>query len=324
MSGKVLLSRSPKAVDSPLHPRNLHREGYAFAALVVSYPALLPFVIETVHGSQSIDFADPLAVKALNAALLCHHYQIPLWGLPEAYLCPPVPGRADYIHYIADLLALSNNSEIPTGKKVVGLDIGTGANLIYPIIGSQSYGWRFIGSEIDKVASECAQMIAKANPVLTGLVSVRHQHSSGTIFDGIIQPQDYFAFTMCNPPFFSSAEQAMQANQTKNIKLARHKNKRLSGSESKGQGHMEFKSKSNFAGRANELYCPGGELAFISAMIKQSKNYAEQVGWFTTLVSNKDHLPPLYKQLKACGMTEMRTIAMAQGQKQSRFVAWRF
>jgi 23S rRNA (adenine1618-N6)-methyltransferase len=311
-------------VSSPLHPRNVHREGYSFAALLASHPALVAYVIETEHGSQSIDFADPQAVKALNAALLSHYYKIALWDLPKGYLCPPVPGRADYIHHLADLMALSNNNEIATGKKVIGLDIGTGANLIYPIIGSQTYGWRFVGSELDKVSTECAQMIIKANPALGGLVSVRRQIDPDHIFDGIIQPQDSFAFTMCNPPFFASAEQAQQANITKNLKLARHQNKRQSASKNQGQGSVASDGKLNFAGQANELYCPGGELAFIRKMIEESKNYAQQVLWFTSLVSNKDNLSGIYNQLKKYQAVDVKTIKMAQGQKQSRFVAWRF
>lgn len=318
------MSKSSEAVSSPLHPRNLHREGYPFATLLASHPALALYVIDTEHGGQSIDFAEPQAVKALNAALLSHYYNIALWDLPQGYLCPAVPGRADYIHHIADLLASGNSGEILFGKKVVGLDIGTGANLIYPIIGSQCYGWRFIGSEVDKVSADCAQMIIKANSVLSGLVSVRRQGDPNNIFDGIIQAQDSFAFTMCNPPFFSSAEQAQQANKTKNLKLARHKNKRQFSSKSDEQSKVEPNLKTNFTGQANELYCPGGELAFICQMIAESKDYAQQVGWFTTLVSNKVNLPAIYAQLKKYQASEVKTIKMAQGQKQSRFVAWRY
>jgi 23S rRNA (adenine1618-N6)-methyltransferase len=64
------------------------------------------------HSIETIDFSDPEAVKSLNQALLISYYDIQM-GYSH-YLCPPIPGRADYIHYIADLLAESNNGIIPS------------------------------------------------------------------------------------------------------------------------------------------------------------------------------------------------------------------
>jgi 23S rRNA (adenine1618-N6)-methyltransferase len=72
-----------------------------------------------------------------------------------------VPGRADYIHHLADLLALDTGT-IPENASI--LDIGTGANLIYPLIGAHEYGWRFTGSEISAEAIASAQAIVNANP----------------------------------------------------------------------------------------------------------------------------------------------------------------
>lgn len=78
----------------------------------------------------SVNFADPLAVKTLNKALLAHFYGVTHWDIPDGFLCPPVPGRADYVHHLADLLADDNGGVVP--KQATVLDIGTGANLIYP------------------------------------------------------------------------------------------------------------------------------------------------------------------------------------------------
>ena len=127
-----------------LHPRNPHRFRYDFEQLFVSCPELKPFVARNEHGIETIDFSDPEAVKMLNKALLIANYEIQNWDIPKNYLCPPIPGRADYIHYLADLLANSNNEIIPEGETVVGLDIGIGANCIYPIIGNSTYGWSFV------------------------------------------------------------------------------------------------------------------------------------------------------------------------------------
>ncbi|MCO6561362.1 MAG: RlmF-related methyltransferase, partial [Gilliamella sp.] len=118
-----------------LHCRNKHQNGYDFTKLIKILPELSRYVNQNSYGNLSIDFADPMAVKQLNKALLLNDYQINYWDIPDGFLCPPIPGRSDYIHYLADLLAQDNQNSIPTGKQIRVLDIGVGANVIYPIIG---------------------------------------------------------------------------------------------------------------------------------------------------------------------------------------------
>ena len=138
-----------------LHPRNAFQGYYDMPKLVAACPALGPHVIpahRSKGGRDTIDFADPTAVRALNKALLAADYGI-AWDLPDGRLCPPVPGRADYVHHIADLLAESaGTGTIPTGPEIRGLDVGTGASLIYPLIGAAAYGWSFLASECDAAA----------------------------------------------------------------------------------------------------------------------------------------------------------------------------
>ncbi|WP_315980201.1 RlmF-related methyltransferase [Aliamphritea spongicola] len=116
------MSRSQigKQVKSGLHPRNKHRFGYDFDALQKVLPELAGFVTD-IRGRQSVDFSDPQAVRCLNQALLKYHYGIAFWELPEGYLCPPVPGRADYVHHLADLLAETAGLETPPkGRQLRG------------------------------------------------------------------------------------------------------------------------------------------------------------------------------------------------------------
>ena len=95
-----------------LHPRNKNRERYDFKQLIESSPELAPFVKPNTHGDESIDFSDPQAVKVLNKSLLLHHYGISNWDIPESYVCPPIPARADYIHHMADFLCRNNYGKI--------------------------------------------------------------------------------------------------------------------------------------------------------------------------------------------------------------------
>ncbi len=123
-----------------LHPRNRHNGRYDLATLCQVTPELTQFLTLTPGGEQSVDFANPQAVKALNKALLAHFYAVKNWDIPDGFLCPPVPGRADYIHHLADLLGETSGT-IPANASI--LDIGVGANCIYPLIGVHEYGWRF-------------------------------------------------------------------------------------------------------------------------------------------------------------------------------------
>ena len=139
---------STQPAGALLHPRNRHQGRYDFAALIAVEPRLKAFMIINPYGKPSIDFANPEAVRVFNAALLKQLYGIKDWQIPEGYLCPPVPGRADYIHGLADLLAIDAKGEIPRGTGFTVLDVGTGANCIYPLLGQHDYGWRFIACDI--------------------------------------------------------------------------------------------------------------------------------------------------------------------------------
>jgi 23S rRNA (adenine1618-N6)-methyltransferase len=302
---KTTQRRPAKEMAAPvesLHPRNPHRGRYNFRQLVTASPELAAFVL-LVHGNESINFSDPAAVKALNRALLIESYGINGWDIPEQYLCPPIPGRADYLHYIADLLAEDCGGVVPVGSSIRVLDIGTGANCIYPLIGHSAYGWQFVGADIDPLALANAQRILDANPGRA--IRLRLQKSRQAIFKGIVEAGERFDLAMCNPPFHASLAEAGvgTARKWKNL-----------GVDNK---HML-----NFGGQGAELWCKGGEEAFVCRMIEESRSVHGL--WFTTLISKSATLPFVYRALKKAGVMDGRTIEMAQGQKKSRIVAWTF
>lgn len=294
--------------NSGLHPRNKYRGRYDFRRLTQICPDLKPYVFINKFKSETIDFTNATAVKLLNQALLEQFYGISNWDIPKNYLCPPIPGRADYIHNIADILASSNGGIIPTGKSVTVIDIGVGANCIYPLIGHKEYGWNFIGSDSDPVAIKVATQIVKSND-LSSAIDCRYQSNSSNIFKGIIKPDEIIDITMCNPPFHSSAEEAHTGSEKKWKNLGYKKT---------------VKPVLNFGGQSNELWCKGGEVGFISKMAEESAELKESCLWFTTLVSKSDHLNAIYTALKKAGAFSIKTITMTQGNKISRLVTWTF
>lgn len=291
------------------HSRSKHNDNYDFDKLIQSEPSLKQYVSLNKYDNLSIDFANPKAVLSLNKALLSYFYDIQDWEIPQGHLCPPIPSRVDYIHYIADLLAKSYNGKVPKGKNIVVLDIGVGANCIYPLIGNSIYGWQFKGSDISEIAIESINNIISSNQNLNSDIEVVLQPNKNDIFNNIINSTDKFTFSMCNPPFHKSKKDALQSSSRKVKNLTKNKNQ---------------KTTLNFGGQSNELWCDGGELTFIQKMIKQSVSFKNNCFWFTTLVSKKENLENIYKSLKKVKPFEVETIEMIQGNKISRIVAWTF
>lgn len=271
------------------------------ADLCKALPELSSFVFENKFQTKTINFSDPKAVKALNRALLFKYYNIDYWQFPDTNLCPPIPGRVDYIHYLANLIKGDKN------EKMKILDIGTGASCIYPILGYAEYNWDFVATDIDENSIGIAQLIVNENN-LQNHIELRLQRNLSNILKGVIKDSDSFTASMCNPPFYKSEAEANESNATKRSGLKLEDSKALR----------------NFSGNHNELWYPGGEKAFIHNYLYESSLFKDQCKWFTTLVSKKDLLKGINKSLTKLGATKMETINMGQGNKISRIVAWSF
>ena len=300
-------SEKSTPIKARLHSRNKNRERYDLKALIISNPDLRNFVKPNKYGDESVDFSNPLAVKILNKALLNHYYGITYWEFPDKNLCPPIPGRADYIHHIADLLSEFNYGKIPTGDKITCLDVGVGASCIYPIIGVVEYNWNFIGSDINKKSIDSAQNIVKSNPQLKGKIECRHQEDPANVFYGVLDRSEKIDLTICNPPFHSSIEDAEKGT--------KRKIKNLSGKR------VET---ADLAGINNELICEGGETMFINEMVRESIKFSNSIFLFSVLVSKQSNLKGIYKSLEKYRVSEFKTIQMGTGNKSTRIVAWTF
>ena len=285
-----------------MHKRNKHSKGYDFTDLTANSPELEVYVFENALGNITIDFADPKAVKALNTALLKRHYGIKYWRFPEQHLCPPIPGRVDYIHVLNDLLlesGLKNNITV--------LDIGTGATCIYPLLGHAEYGWNFIASEIDNAALEISKQIVDKNG-LDNHIELRFQKEPQNILTGILSEKECIEASMCNPPFYKNESEALEHTLRKR----------------KGLGTSNSSALRNFSGTANELWYPGGEKAFLHNYLYQSSLLKENCYWYSSLVSKKEHIKSMQKSLKKLGATHVKVLDISMGNKISRVVAWTF
>ena len=176
---------------SGFHSRSLHNGKYDLRKLAQVCPELCDHIIKNGKtGEETLNFANPKSVKLLNTALLQHFYGLEYWAIPDDSLVPAVPGRSEYLHYLYDLI------ECDDSKEVLGLDIGTGASLIYPCIGFGQYGWKFVASEVNKDSIESCLCIINQNHKLQENIEVRQQHVPTSIFNGIVGPDEKFDFSM--------------------------------------------------------------------------------------------------------------------------------
>lgn len=273
---------------------------YNFKELCNSNPLLKEFVFVNKYHKETIDFANPKAVKNLNRALLFSNHKLKYWDFPDSNLCPAVPGRLEYIYQLEALLKASSIT-----KDIKILDIGTGASCIYPILGNSVYNWHFVASDIDLNTLKSAQKIIDKNNLKTSII-LRQQLDKTHILNGILKESDHFSASMCNPPFYHSKEDADRSHARK-----------LKG--------LKIKSNiRNFGGIQNELYYTGGEKAFIHNYLYQSSLFKTKCHWFTSLVSKKENLKSIYASLDKLEAVQVKTIPMKLGNKITRIVAWTF
>ncbi|GGW26270.1 23S rRNA (adenine(1618)-N(6))-methyltransferase RlmF [Arenibacter certesii] len=280
-----------------MHPKNPFIKEYDFDRLTSIHPTLNDFVFVNDYGSKTIKFGDRDAVKALNTALLKSHYGLTYWDIPENNLCPPIPGRLDYLLYISDLIPKTN---------IRLLDIGTGANLIYPILGCRHFNWECTGTEVDLTSLNNAQILIEKNRVLKE-IDLRHQRFKNNILEHVVLPDDVFDVVVCNPPFFRNKSEALRSNKRKvqNLRLLE-------------------KDSQNFGGLSNELWYKGGETAFIKKMAMESVQFKDQIHWFTSLVSQNENVKDIKRAINKTLPTSVKVINMQLGNKKSRFIAWTF
>ena len=288
-------------IEKTFHKDNFHNGSYPIDVLCEKVPDLKNYLTITDKNTISIDFTSRDAVVLLNKALLYHYYNVNFWNIPDNNLCPPIPGRVDYIHYLHDVLI----DEKISNKDIKVLDIGTGASLIYPILGTSVYNWNFVGSDISEASLKNAQIIIDNNAHLHKKISLIHQRNKKHILLDVINKNEQFTFTMCNPPFFKSSNEATKQNLRKNDNLKKIKQR-------------------NFSGIDEELWCDGGELTFVKNYIKESMLYKNNVLWFTCLISNKNNLYPLKTLLKIKKAQEIKVVNMLQGNKTTRILMWKF
>ncbi|RUS22262.1 hypothetical protein BC937DRAFT_89865 [Endogone sp. FLAS-F59071] len=145
-----------------MHNRNMYKTNPPdFAALADQFETFRPHVKFGRDSKPYIDFKNAEAVRELTYCLLRRDFSIEL-SIPLDTLCPTIPNRLNYILWLEDLI--QNDPNIT--PIVRGIDIGTGASCIYPLLGcTTNKCWTFLATDIDDRSLACA----RANVTRNGL-----------------------------------------------------------------------------------------------------------------------------------------------------------
>jgi 23S rRNA (adenine1618-N6)-methyltransferase len=287
-----------------LHPHNRFQAAYDFKALIEAVPELARWLVDAPTGGTTMDFSNPEAVRSLNRALLASAYGLKHWEFPSDCLCPAVPGRLDYLFHAAEVMKNANGGKLP---HLECLDVGTGASCIYPILGANEWGWKFLASDIDERSVRSAERIVEANSSLRDCIDCRLQVDPMACFSGVVGRGEVIDLTVCNPPFYAHREEADRE------RLRKQRN--LSGSS---------KGPSNFNGTLSELICDGGEHGFLHRMAKESADWGHRIFYFSALISQQSHVRGLEVSLKKLGATDVRFLPLKTGNKTARIGMWTF
>ncbi|KAI5474536.1 ribosomal RNA large subunit methyltransferase F [Pseudohyphozyma bogoriensis] len=275
--------------------RNPYTSAPDFSQLALDVPAFAPFVRTTSKGLPTIDFQDEKAVRALTAALLKRDFGLEI-VLPNDRLCPMVPGRLEYVLWIlqvASVLPTSLTSpRLPTLPDLTGIDIGTGSSAIYPLLACRTlHSVRMVGTEIDDVSFEHARRNIGGNG-LDKRVALMRADVEGSVFpEDMFGASSTFDFTMCNPPFYSSAEEVADSLAAK-----------------------ELEPFAVCTGGTREMITPGGEVAFVGRMVDETLVLGDRIRWFSSLLGKYSSVAQIVALLQKHKIDNYAIKDLQQGQ----------
>ncbi|OWZ61579.1 hypothetical protein AYX15_06227 [Cryptococcus neoformans] len=270
-----------------------------FARLASRYPKFAPFVNVSEDGYPSINFQDPTALRELTKCLLKEDWGLDV-DLREDRLCPTIPNRLDYIYHVLDLEPHLPSSSL---RPLRILDIGTGATAIYPILLSRLRpDSRIVATEIDESSYNHAKATLEKNNIPPSSITILKSPTPDPILFPLWEckgKSEDWDFTICNPPFFASSQEMLQGMEQKDR-----------------QAHAAPTASDN------ELITRGGELAFITSMIRESIDIGQRCTWYTTLVGKYSSLQPLVETLGEFKIDNYFVINIKQSRTSRWILGW--
>ncbi|CAI5789954.1 RNA N6-adenosine-methyltransferase METTL16 [Podarcis lilfordi] len=289
------------ALNKSMHARNRYKDKPPdFAYLASKYPEFKQHVQINLSGRVSVNFKDPEAVRALTCTLLKEDFGLQI-DIPLERLIPTVPLRLNYIHWVEDLIAQQDAAA--KDSATWGIDIGTGASCIYPLLGATLNGWYFIATEVDDVCFSFAKKNVEQNN-LSNLIKVVKVPQKTLLLDALEEESGVvYDFCMCNPPFFANQLEAKGVNS---------RNPRRPPPSSVNTGGI------------TEIMAEGGELEFVKRIIHDSLQLKKRLRWYSCMLGKKCSLAPLKEELRIHGVPKVTHTEFCQGRTMRWALAWSF
>ncbi|XP_051535930.1 RNA N6-adenosine-methyltransferase mettl16 [Myxocyprinus asiaticus] len=283
------------ALNKSMHPRNRYKDKPPdFVYLASKYPEFQKHVQTTLTGRVTLNFKDPEAVRALTCTLLKEDFGLTI-EIPLERLIPTVPLRLNYIHWVEDLIGGQGNPRR-------GIDIGTGASCIYPLLGASMNGWFFLATEVDDICFNYAKKNVEQNH-LAELIKVVKVPQKTLLMDALKDESIVYDFCMCNPPFFANQLEAKGVNS---------RNSRRPPPSSINTGGV------------TEIMAEGGELEFVKRIIHDSLQLKKRLRWYSCMLGKKCSLAPLKDELRKQGVPKVTHTEFCQGRTMRWALAWSF
>lgn len=283
-----------------MHARNRYKDKPPdFAYLASKYPDFKQHIQINLNGRVSLNFKDPEAVRALTCTLLREDFGLSI-DIPLERLIPTVPLRLNYIHWVEDLIGHQDSDQTTLRR---GIDIGTGASCIYPLLGATLNGWYFLATEVDDMCFNYAKKNVEQNN-LSDLIKVVKVPQKTLLMDALKEESEIvYDFCMCNPPFFANQLEAKGVNS---------RNSRRPPPSSVNTGGI------------TEIMAEGGELEFVKRIIHDSLQLKKRLRWYSCMLGKKCSLAPLKEELRVQGVPKVTFTEFCQGRTMRWALAWSF
>uniref|UniRef100_A0A6G1SP69 U6 snRNA m(6)A methyltransferase n=1 Tax=Aceria tosichella TaxID=561515 RepID=A0A6G1SP69_9ACAR len=300
-----------------MHRRNIFRKEPDFKKLAYDYQELKQFMTVGSKSKLKFDFKNPDALRALTCALLHRYFQKRI-NIPSDRLIPAVPQRLNYICWLEDLVKLLANQV--NDSNVLGIDIGTGASCIFPILSChRNPSWSFIGVEADQKSFSVAVENVQKN-FMDDRIKVVKVSTEEALNDILCLANSPVTFIMCNPPFFEE-EYGVTLEMSPNI----------SGSGASGGGGSMIGGVSRPKSNANtsnkiESICSGGEITFVGRLLEQSRHLKEEVTIYSSMLGRKQSLTHFKQTLSSMDDDNLSWTwaELCQGKTIRYAIAWSF
>uniref|UniRef100_A0A1A8LQX0 U6 small nuclear RNA (adenine-(43)-N(6))-methyltransferase n=2 Tax=Nothobranchius pienaari TaxID=704102 RepID=A0A1A8LQX0_9TELE len=284
------------ALNKSMHHRNRYKDKPPdFAYLASKYPEFQQYVHTSLAGRPVVNFKEPEAVRALTCTLLKEDFGLTI-EIPLERLIPTVPLRLNYIHWVEDLI---------DGQKQPrrGIDIGTGASCIYPLLGATMNGWYFLATEVDDICFDYAKKNVDQN-YMSDLIKVVKVPQKTLLMDALKEETEIvYDFCMCNPPFFANQLEAKGVN---------------------SRNSWRPPPSSVNTGGVTEIMAEGGELEFVKRIIHDSLQLKKRLRWYSCMLGKKCSLAPLKEELRKQRVPKVTHTEFCQGRTMRWALAWSF